>query len=149
MQIVGVKFKTGGKVYNFSTEEEFQKGDKVKVETERGIQLGEVAEIETLTVDKNLKEIKGKATPEDYQRYLKNLKDAEKALQDTKKLIKIVYFLFIPSIFTIAVTRLYSKKKTINNIKLEEQLPTASPIADATSTSSNGTSKALATASST
>ncbi len=88
MQIVGVKFKTGGKVYNFSTEEEFQKGDKVKVETERGIQLGEVAEIETLTVDKNLKEIKGKATPEDYQRYLKNLKDAEKALQDTKKLIK-------------------------------------------------------------
>lgn len=36
MQIVGVKFKTGGKVYNFSTEEEFQKGDKVRLRQKEG-----------------------------------------------------------------------------------------------------------------
>ena len=57
--VAGVKFKNGGKTYNFSSNEEYKVGDKVIVETERGTQLGQ---IETITEDtdisnKNLKEI--------------------------------------------------------------------------------------------
>ena len=56
--VAGVKFKNGGKTYNFSSNEEYKVGDKVIVETERGTQLGQ---IETITDDtdisnKNLKE---------------------------------------------------------------------------------------------
>ncbi len=90
MIIVGVKFKEGGKVYNFSAETEYEKGTKVIVETERGTQLGVV---ETITNDqnksnKNLKEIKSVATDSDYDRFLKNVKDAKKALVETKEKIR-------------------------------------------------------------
>lgn len=90
MIIVGVKFKQGGKIYNFTSEQEYKIGDRVIVETERGTQLGQ---IETITKDntksnKNLKEIKSIATEEDYSKYLKNVKDAKKALLETKTLIK-------------------------------------------------------------
>ncbi len=88
--VAGVKFKNGGKTYNFSSNEEYKVGDKVIVETERGTQLGQ---IETITDDtdisnKNLKEIKSLATKADYNKYLKNIKDAKKAFEATKELIR-------------------------------------------------------------
>ncbi len=88
MLVVRVKFKSDGKVYNFETEEEYQKGDKVKVETERGLQLGEIYEIEKVTSPKNLKTILGKATEEEYKKYLKNVKDSQDVLKYTKELVK-------------------------------------------------------------
>ena len=65
---------------------------------------------------------------------------------EAKNLINTVYFLFIPSMFTIAVTKLYNKKNTTSKIKLEVYPPIASPIEDATNISNKGTSNALATA---
>ena len=90
MIIVGVKFKTGGKVYNFISNDECVIGDKVIVETNRGIQLGEIEKIckDNTTSNKNLKEIKYKATDEDFEKYLKNIKDATRALRDTKEIVK-------------------------------------------------------------
>jgi len=88
MHVVGIKFKTDGKIYNFTSDNSYKIGDKVLVETERGLQLGEVENIHLEKNNANLKEIIGLATEEDYNRYLQNIKDAKKALTDTKKMIK-------------------------------------------------------------
>lgn len=88
MYVIGVKFKEEGKIYNFSSEEKYIKGTKVIVETEKGRQLGIVERTEPDHGNKNLKEILSLASEEDYNKYLKNIKDAKKALIDTKELIK-------------------------------------------------------------
>lgn len=90
MPIVGVKFKEGGKVYNFFTENKYAVDDRVLVETERGLQLGKVDNIDNDSNKntKKLKSVKCAATDVDYERYLKNLKDAQRALLETKKLVK-------------------------------------------------------------
>lgn len=90
MIIAGVKFKEGGKIYNFFTENDYQPGDRVLVETERGLQMGVIENIdrENTLKSKNLKPIKCAATDVDYERYLKNIKDSQKALIETKKLVK-------------------------------------------------------------
>ena len=89
MKVVGIKFKIDGKIYNFSSEFELNKGDKVIVEKDRGEQLGIVENPDVNVINnKNLKPIKGIASENDYELYLKNIGDAKKALSDTKKLIK-------------------------------------------------------------
>lgn len=88
MYVIGVKFKEDGKTYNFSSENNYDKGTKVIVETEKGRQLGIVDRVESDKGNKNLKEIISVANDEDYNKYLKNVKDAKKALIDTKELIK-------------------------------------------------------------
>lgn len=90
MRVVGVKFKEGGKIYNFSSEIDINLRDKVIVTTERGTQMGTV---EMISSDgsinpKNLKEVKSLATEADYNKYLKNIKDAKKALLETKEIVK-------------------------------------------------------------
>lgn len=88
MHVIGIKFKTDGKIYNFASETAYEKGDKVLVETERGLQLGQVEQIDKEKNFSNLKEIIGLASEEDYNKYLKNVKDAKKAVSETKELIK-------------------------------------------------------------
>ena len=88
MQVVGIKFKEDGKVYNFLCEFEVKKEDKVIVETERGIQLGIVSTILEENNNKNkLKSVVRIATDEDYEVYLKNLKNASSAYNETKKIV--------------------------------------------------------------
>lgn len=88
MHVIGVRFKKDGKTYNFSSEIQYKIGDKVIVETEKGVQLGEIASVDKDSYNKNYKEIKSIATEADYNKYLKNLNDAKKALVETKKLVK-------------------------------------------------------------
>lgn len=88
MHVIGVRFKKDGKTYNFSSEIQYKIGDKVIVETEKSVQLGEVASVDKDSYNKNYKEIKSLATEADYNKYLKNLNDAKKALVETKKLVK-------------------------------------------------------------
>lgn len=88
MHVIGVKFKKEGKTYNFSSEIEYKVGDYVIVETERSLELGKVATVDEEPYSKNYKEIIGLATDEDYNKYLKNQKDANKALLETKKVVK-------------------------------------------------------------
>lgn len=88
MKVYGVRFKIGGKAYNFSSTTDYKMNDKVIVETERGAQLGEIAEIKDNCNYKDLKEIVRPATDEDYEIFLKNTKESQKALAYARKLIK-------------------------------------------------------------
>jgi len=82
-EVIGVRFKTVGKVYYFDpAETQLKKGDYVIVETARGIECGEVA-LENSVVDeekivKPLKKLVRKATDEDIKRFKEN-KEKEKS----------------------------------------------------------------------
>ncbi len=86
MDICGVSFKENGKIYNFCVGGLLlQKGDFVIVETEKGQQYGKVVHLFQNNYP-NLKQVIRKATEEDYNRYLKNLNDAKKALVEARKM---------------------------------------------------------------
>lgn len=83
VEIIGVRFKTGGKVYYFSPKDiQFTLEDKAIVETSRGVECGEVV-IANRMVDESeivppLKEVIRMATPNDMKIVEKNrIKEAE------------------------------------------------------------------------
>ena len=85
VEIIGVRFKTGGKVYYFSPKDiQFTLEDKAIVETSRGVECGEVV-IANRMVDESeivppLKEVIRMATPNDMKIVEKNrIKEAEYA----------------------------------------------------------------------
>ena len=90
MKIYGVSFKDNGKIYNFKSEDQtIPKDTTVIVETEKGEQFGKVV----LITEKegsdcnNFKDILRISTKEDYDRHLKNLKDAKKALENAREFV--------------------------------------------------------------
>ncbi len=86
MNIVGIKFKEEGQIYNFETDLTLSLKEKVVVETERGEQLGIVEKIEdSNNTSKKLKKVLRLASDEDYSTYLKNASEAKKALIDVRK----------------------------------------------------------------
>lgn len=79
-EIIGVRFKKTGKVYYFSPKgKNFYIGDKVIVETARGLECGDVVieNRECSNFTQSLKEVIRKATPNDYK-ILENNKKKEK-----------------------------------------------------------------------
>ena len=83
--VVGVRFKDVGKVYYFEpNEESFTMGDKVIVETVRGVECGEIAiepkEIPESEIVKPLKKILRKATEADKRKLEENIKKEAEAL---------------------------------------------------------------------
>lgn len=86
IEIIGVRFKTGGKVYYFSPKGiTFKAGDKAIVETARGVECGEVA-LENRSVDESkvvspLKEVIRKATDDDLAAVEKNKKKEKDAFR--------------------------------------------------------------------
>lgn len=89
MKVVKIKFKSEGKTYNFYADESYSINEKVVVETDKGLQLGQIVADNGKTETENIKSVIRVATDEDYNRYLKNSKDAKQILIDTKELIKI------------------------------------------------------------
>jgi len=89
---VGVRFKSVGKIYYFSTDLDVKKKDQVVVETIRGVELGNIVTdlkpMETLTLDAELKPILRKATEEDLENYQKNLEKAKVSFEQCKEIIK-------------------------------------------------------------
>ncbi|MBQ6848792.1 MAG: stage 0 sporulation protein [Clostridia bacterium] len=82
--IVGVRFNQGGKIYDFDPGEmQFLPGDKVMVETSRGIECGEVvrANRECKEVRDDLKPVLRRAAPEDLKRAEENAKKAREAMK--------------------------------------------------------------------
>lgn len=82
IKIIGVRFRRAGKIYYFDPLSfEFSQGDKVIVETARGIEYGSVVlgprEVSESEVVQPLKSVIRKATPEDDLTELKN-RDKEK-----------------------------------------------------------------------
>lgn len=89
---VSVKFKGTKKAYSFGTDDESLKyGDKVVVETIRGIELGElISELRdpsSFTLQTALKPILRKATEQDIQQNLANLSETDSLLQRCQKCI--------------------------------------------------------------
>ena len=85
-EIIGVRFKNLGKVYYFDPAgQPMQKGDRVVVETSRGVECGEVAiankQVADDTIVKPLKPVLRRATPEDIKRAEENAAKEKRAFQ--------------------------------------------------------------------
>ena len=82
--IVGIRFTQGGKIYDFDPGAlQLLPGDKVMVETARGIECGDVARAnrECKEVRDDLKPVLRRATPEDLERAEKNVQKAREAMK--------------------------------------------------------------------
>ena len=93
MGIVSIKFKKEGRAYYFNNNNiTLEKGDYALVETEKGIQLGIINEInineEDINIETELKKVIRKASTKDYDIYLSNLKEASIVLEETRKKIE-------------------------------------------------------------
>lgn len=91
LKLASVKFKSAGKVYYFSTNLELTQGDRVVVETARGLELGELAtelkHISEFGLDTDLKKILRKAEENDLNKYQKNIIDARESLAICREII--------------------------------------------------------------
>lgn len=91
-QVVGVRFREIGKVYYFDPDSTpFQAGDRVIVETSRGIECGEIVtpnrEVDDEKIVKPLKVIIRAATPEDLEAVRANRAKEQRAAEICKKKI--------------------------------------------------------------
>ena len=93
VEIVGINFREAGKIYYFSPENiKFNAGDKVIVETARGVELGSV-KVANKVVDSGeivspLKPVTRLATPQDVQHYEKNRAQEAEAIAICQKKVE-------------------------------------------------------------
>ena len=90
IRTVGVSFVEHGRIYYFAALDfDLSLGDKVVVETEKGLQYGivmtSIREVEEKDLGLLLKNVIRLANQEDHNKHRKNLKDAEKALLDARR----------------------------------------------------------------
>ena len=123
MNLVAIKFKSDGKSYYFDSNDlELEKNEYVLVETEKGVQLGIVSDInidaEKLNLNKEFKKVIKKASKSDYDLYLKNLKEAEIVLIETRKKIEKeqIPMRLIDAMYT------FDKKQLILNFVADERI---------------------------
>ncbi len=90
--IYEVVFRQKGKRYYFGSNKEIDIDKRVIVSTEKGLQLGlvvgKVDKNQLKIAEEDIKEIVREADEKDYNQYLDNCKDAEKALKKCKSLVK-------------------------------------------------------------
>ena len=92
IKVVGITFKQVGKIYWFNPEPfKLRKGDKVVVETIRGMELGSVEieprEIDEKLVEHELKSVVRIANKYDIKNYETNLQKAEKDIKVCEKIV--------------------------------------------------------------
>ena len=90
--VIGVVFNTN-RIYYFDPDnKEYKKGDKVIVETEKGLQFGtidtDVITLKSEQIKGDLKKIIRLADQKDVQKNEKNINDAKKALENCKEIAK-------------------------------------------------------------
>lgn len=92
IKFVGVRFKSVGKIYYFSTTQPVEMLDRVIVETARGLEMGEVVtnikELSEFNLDMELKPILRIATKEDIDKEMTNNENAKDALEVCKKIVR-------------------------------------------------------------
>ena len=93
INVIGIKFEDGGRIYYFSPQSFYiKKGDFVVVETERGIQIAQAATDIVPKMKEDiflpLKNVMRIATDEDIKKSKVNILDAQKALNYAQKLVK-------------------------------------------------------------
>lgn len=123
MNIYGVKFNDNGKVYYFNASNlKIHLNVNVIVETEKGLQYGKVVEkiekLEDELLKEDLKNIIRLTTKDDYKQYLKNLKDADQAMNTAQKLAKEfnLDMKFLSASFT------FDKKQLLLNFSADERI---------------------------
>ena len=92
IEVVGISFKKGGKVYYFNPNKlKLKAGITVIVETEHGQQFGKVVEANTeipsSKINGELRDVIRISTKNDYSKHKKNLSDAKEALSKCRELI--------------------------------------------------------------
>lgn len=93
IDVVGVSFKKGGKIYYFSPNGlNLEKGINVIVNTERGLQFGTI-EIPNTLIDSDklktsLNNVVRISSKSDFNKHLSNIKDSKKAFEKCKKLVE-------------------------------------------------------------
>ena len=86
MKVCGIVYKNFGKVYYFNPNNfDLKINDYVIVETEKGEQFGKVVLLEEKKLDFDLKNVIKIATKDDYNKFLKQTKEAKEALEFAKK----------------------------------------------------------------
>ncbi len=93
VEIIGIKFKNGGKVYYFNPQGiEFTQGEKAIVETARGVEIGDVCLENKLVKEEEivspLKDVIRKATKEDEQIEKENEQKEKDAMVICEDLVK-------------------------------------------------------------
>jgi cell fate regulator YaaT (PSP1 superfamily) len=87
-KVYGVTFKDSNKAYNFLGDKDYQIDDLVIVDTEKGLQYAKIIRI--LEKDKAMDDIKSivrLANNEDKEKFMDNLRDAEKALKKCREIV--------------------------------------------------------------
>jgi cell fate regulator YaaT (PSP1 superfamily) len=93
IEVVGVSFSGSSKIYYFSPNGyKIKKGINVIVRTERGLQFGTVelenTKIEEHKIKSALNEVIRISSKKDYEKHLKNIEDAKKAIKKCKELVE-------------------------------------------------------------
>ena len=93
IEVVGVSFKKGGKIYYFSPNNlKLNKNTNVIVKTERGLQFGvvenEKMEIDSKKLKSSLSLVERVCTKKDKEIHEKNINDAKQALKKCKQLVE-------------------------------------------------------------
>ncbi len=119
--VYGVNFKDNGKIYYFKSKVKCPINVTVITLTEKGEQFGKVISL----IDKNsisnldeLKEIIRISTKNDYDQYLKNLRDADKALKDAREIAKELNL----EMKIINATFTFDRKQLIFNFLADERI---------------------------
>jgi len=92
-KIVGVRFKSAGKIYYFNPKDfDIKKGDMVVVETARGLEMGEIAvevhDEPEQNITKPLKDIVRLADKQDMERYEENKQKEKEAFEICQEKIR-------------------------------------------------------------
>lgn len=117
--VYGVNFKDNGKVYNFKSAFKCPINVTVITETEKGEQFGKVVSlIETPDNVEELKDIIRISTKSDYEQYLKNLRDGEKALKDCRDIAKELEL----DMKVISASFTFDRKQLIFNFLADERV---------------------------
>ena len=119
--IYGVNFKDNGKVYNFKSKVKCPINVTVITETEKGEQFGKVISYIKDPNIKNydeLKDIIRISTNQDYDQYLKNLRDAENALKNCRNIVKELGL----DMKIINATYTFDRKQLIFNFLADERI---------------------------
>jgi len=93
IDVVEITFKDGGRAYYFDPNGyKLKKNVTVIVETDQGLQFGKVKEcdikIKPESLKSPLKKVIRISTKEDYKNHLKNIKDAAKALNNSREIVE-------------------------------------------------------------
>ena len=119
--IYGINFKDNGKIYNFKSKVKCPINVTVITETEKGEQFGRVVSYIKDSNIKNYEELKDIiriSTKNDYETYLKNLRDAESALKESREIVKELGL----DMKIINATYTFDRKQLIFNFLADERV---------------------------